>query len=117
MDLQGTVKTVGAIEEKGAKNFKIAKVILDRTSTYQGQEYPNFTEITFQGNKTDLLEERNIAEGDFVSVSGDLQGRYFEYNGEQKFAQDFVVCKLEITRKKMATPTPPENTKEDGIYN
>ena len=117
MELQGTVKTVGNIEEKGAKGFKVAKVILDRTSSYQGQEYPNFTEITFQGNKTDLLEERNIAEGDFVTVSGDLQGRFFEYNGEQKFAQDFVVWKLEITRKKMAAPTPPENTKEDGIYN
>ena len=117
MELQGTVKTVGNIEEKGAKGFKVAKVILDRTSSYQGQEYPNFTEITFQGNKTDLLEERNIAEGDFVTVSGDLQGRFFDYNGDTKFAQDFVVWKLEITRKKMATSTPPENTKEDGIYN
>lgn len=115
MDLQGTVKTVGTIEEKGAKGFKIAKVILDRTSSYQGQEYPNFTEITFQGNKTDLLEERNIAVGDFVTVSGDLQGRFFEYNGEKKFAQDVVCSAFVITEKKQsdtAAAAPTQEPKE-----
>lgn len=121
MELQGTVKTVGAIEERGANNFKIAKVILDRTSTYQGQEYPNFAKVTFQGKKTDLLEERNIAPGDFVKVDGDLQGRFFIHNGEEKFAQDFVAWKLEILRKHIVTDakqppqTPPqENT--NGVY-
>lgn len=114
MELQGTVKTVGPIEEKGASNFKIAKVLLDRSNTYQGTTYENFTEVTFQGKKTDLLEERNIAEGDFVKIDGDLQGRFFQHDGKEKFAQDFVAWKLEIVKKKIQEPAT-EKREDDGI--
>ncbi len=112
MELQGTILSVGAILEKGASNFKVAKIMLDRKSSYQGKEYPNFTEVTFQGNKTDILEKTNVAPGDYVKVNGDLQGRYFDYQGEQKFAQDFVAWSLETIRKvEPQTSTPATETK------
>lgn len=116
MELQGTVKTVGAIEEKGANNFKVAKIVLDRTTTYQGQTYPNFTEVTFQGKKTDLLEERNIAEGDFVKVDGDLQGRFFQHENKEKFAQDFAGWKLEIVKKKITTDSAAAEAPKTNVY-
>lgn len=114
MELQGTVHTVGAIQTKGA-DFKIAEIVLDRKSIYQGKEYPNFSKVFLQGNKTDLLTTVNPQVGDYVEVSGDLQGRFFEYQGEQKFAQDFVIWGIKVVRKAEAT-TEPEKTKEGGIY-
>ena len=112
MELQGTVHKVGTIKEKGTSAFKVAEVILDRKTIYQGQEYPHFTKVVFQGKKTELLEERNIAVGDYVKINGDLNGRYFTHQGEEKFAQDFEAWSLEITRKNINH----ENKKEEKDF-
>lgn len=114
MELQGTVHTVGQIEEKGQNGFKIAKVILDRKTIYQGKEYPNFTEITFMGNKTALIDERNIAPGDYVKVTGDISGRFYtNQEGKEGHAQDFQVWTLEITRKNI--PNNPLTPETNGL--
>lgn len=115
MELQGLVHKVGKIEEKGANEFLVAKITLDRKSIYHGQEYPNFTEVTLQGKKTDLLEERNIAPGDFVKVTGDLQGRFFQHEGTEKFAQDFVAWNIEMVKKKIVGDGPAP-APEDAPY-
>ncbi|MEC5156633.1 hypothetical protein [Chryseobacterium sp. MP_3.2] len=116
MELQGTVLTVGAIEEKGTAKFLVAKIMLDRKSINQGQEYPNFTEVTFQGKKTEILKTANLGEGDYIKVNGDLQGRYFQYEGSERFAQDFVAWNLEVVRKAQTT-LEPEKTADNGIHN
>ena len=114
MELQGTVHTVGEIQTRG-NDFKVAEIVLDRKSIYQGKEYPNFNKITFQGNKTELITNVAPKVGDYVKVTGDIQGRYFDYQGEAKFAQDFVVWTLEILRK--AEPTPEtQNNQSNRIY-
>lgn len=110
MELQGTVHAVGAIQTK-ANDFKVAEIILDRKSIYQGKEYPNFNKVTLQGHKTDLLTNINPKVGDYVKVTGDIQGRYFDYQGEAKFAQDFVVWNIEVIRKAEQPPV------DENIYN
>lgn len=114
MELQGTVHTVGAIQTKGT-DFKVAEIILDRKSIYQGKEYPNFAKVTLQGNKTELLATVNPQVGDFVEVSGDLQGRFFDYQGDTKFAQDFVIWGIKVVRKNEPAAEPEKG--KDGIYN
>ena len=114
MELQGTVHTVGAIQTKGA-DFKVAEIVLDRKSIYQGKEYPNFAKVVVQGNKTELLATVNPQVGDYVEVSGDIQGRFFDYQGDQKFAQDFVVWGIKVIRKAEGA-TEQEKPKEGGIY-
>lgn len=114
MELQGTVHAVGAIQTKGT-DFKVAEIILDRKSIYQGKEYPNFCKGVLQGNKTELLATVNPQVGDYVEVTGDLQGRFFDYQGETKFAQDFVIWNIKIVRKADVT-AEAEKEKKDDIY-
>ena len=119
MVLQGTVQTVGPIEEKGAKNFKICKIMLDRTTTHQGQTYPNFTEITLIGKKTDMVKEKNIAVGDYITVKGDLNGRFFtNKEGGESHAQDFQVWAIEMTRKLQTNEAKTEDkaTAQTDVY-
>ena len=112
MELQGTVHNVGAIETRGT-DFKVAEIILDRKSIYQGKEYPNFAKVVLQGNKTELLATVNPQVGDYVEVSGDIQGRFFDYQGEKKFAQDFVIWGLKVIRKNESQQEPQ---KTNDVY-
>lgn len=106
MDLEGTVHTVGQIEERGQNGFKVCEVILDRKTSYQGQEYPNFTKITLTGKRTELAA--TIAPGDYVKAKGDVKGRFFTTTeGKEGHAQDFEVWGIEVLRKNASAAAEP----------
>lgn len=107
MELEGVVHNVGAVETKGA-DFNVAEIILDRKSSFEGREFPNFTKITLQGKKTELISQRDLMPGDYVRVTGDIKGRFFQHDGKEKHAQDFVVWDIEV-KTKAQPQNPPQN--------
>lgn len=115
MNLQGKVKTINPIILRGAKNFKTRTIILDRTTSYEGKENINHTEITLLGDRADLPEQLQLQPGDFIKCDFNIEGKFFEYNGEEKFSQDVKVWKIEVVSKGTPpTSSQPANaTKED----
>lgn len=116
MNVKGKVYKIGDIEHKG-NDFKVAEIILDRRSMFQGKEYPNFTKVVLQGKRTELLSTSGLKVGAYIDVSGDLQGRFFDYLGETKFSQDFVVWDIKVEQSSAEPEGQKEDkTKSDGIY-
>lgn len=114
MNLQGKIKSIDAIIERGASNFKTRKIVLDRTTVYEGRTNVNFTEISLLGDKTALPETLNLKPGDFIKCDFNIEGRYFDYQGEQKFSQEVKVWKIEVVGQSQPTPAvAPSST--DGM--
>lgn len=105
MELQGKIKTIGAIETKGTNNFKTRKIMLDRSSTYEGKTRTNFTEISLLGDKTDLPEQKGLQAGDFVKCQFNIEGRFFTHEGTEKFAQDVKVWQIDVVSKAQPATT------------
>ena len=47
MELQGKIHQIFETETKGEKNFKTKRMIIDRTTEYQGVLRENYTEVQF----------------------------------------------------------------------
>lgn len=99
MEITGKAHQIGATETKGVNNFKVKKIIIDRTWFHpeDGRPITNFTEVTLTGDKTALAD--NLQIGDKVKATIRINGRFFEHEGEQKFAQDVVCSQFTITEK------------------
>ena len=115
MDIIGKAHTIGATESKGANNFQVKKIIIDRTWFHpeDGRPMPNFTEVTLMGDKTTLADGLQV--GDKVRATIRLNGRFFDHEGEKKFAQDVVCSAFVITEKKQndtAAAAPTQEPKE-----
>lgn len=109
MELQGKIKTISATELKGANNFKTRKIMLDRTSTYEGNTRVNFTEITLLGDKADLPEQQHLRPGDFVKCTFNVKGRFFHHEGQEKFAQDVEVWQISVLQRAAPAQNQTEN--------
>ncbi|KFC19350.1 DUF3127 domain-containing protein [Chryseobacterium sp. FH1] len=99
MDIKGKVLRIGALEEKGASNFKTQDVFLDRTrkDDYSDKVFPNFTKLTFLGDKTALVDK--ITVGDVVTAKFNINGRFFTHDGKELFNQDLAVFEITVDRK------------------
>lgn len=110
MELQGKIKTINPIELKGANQFKTRKIMLDRTTEYEGQRRENHTEITLLGDRADLPEQKQLQPGDFVKCQFNVKGRFFTHEGQEKFAQDVEVWQIDVVRR----AEQPQNTQSNG---
>lgn len=108
MNLQGKIKTIAPIVLRGISEFKTRKIMLDRTTQYEGNLSVNHTEITLLGDRADLPEELNLQPGDIVTCDFQIKGRFFEHEGVEKFGQEVNAWNVKVVGK--VTQPAPEPT-------
>ena len=93
MEVQGKIKIIGEIKTYGAKGFRKAELILDVT---EKPEYPQFVNLEFTQDNTDLLSKFKV--GDSVKVSINLGGReWVNPQGEAKYFNSITGWRIEAT--------------------
>ena len=114
MNLQGKIKTIAPIVLRGTTEFKTRKIMLDRTTQYEGNLSVNHTEITLLGDRADLPEELNLQPGDIVTCDFQIKGRFFDHEGVEKFAQDINAWNVKVVGKvTQPAPEPTEASAEE----
>lgn len=108
-NLQGKIKTIAPIVVRGDKNFKTRKIILDRTSEYEGRVNVNHTEITLLGDRADLPEAIGLNPGDIIKCDFNVKGRFFQHEGVEKFAQDVEAWNIQIVQLHVQPRTETPN--------
>lgn len=106
MDITGKILRIENTETVGANNFEKRKIYLDRTrkEQYSDREFPNFAEITLLGERTKFPEQIALQPGDVAKFYIDVNGRFFQHEGKELFAQELVAWKIE---KRTATNQNP----------
>ena len=103
MEVQGKIKIIGEVKEYGAKGFRKAELILDVT---EKPEYPQFVNLEFTQDNTDLLSKFSV--GDSVKVSINLGGReWVNPQGEAKYFNSIVGWRIEAVGSASSTPQAP----------
>jgi hypothetical protein len=103
MEVQGKIKLIGEIKEYGAKGFRKAELILDVT---EKPEYPQFVNLEFTQDNTDLLSKHKV--GDSVKVSVNIGGReWVNPQGEAKYFNSIVGWRIEAVGSAPSTPQAP----------
>ena len=106
MEVQGKIKLIGEVKSYGANNFRKAELILDVT---EKAEYPQFVNIEFTQDKTDLLSNYKV--GQYVKVSINLGGReWINPQGEAKYFNSITGWRIENVQDAPNVPLP---SKED----
>jgi hypothetical protein len=102
MEVKGKIKIIGEIKEYGAKGFRKAELVLDVT---EKPEYPQFVNLEFTQDNTDLLSKFKV--GDSVNVSINLGGRqWVNPQGEAKYFNSITGWRIEaagLDAKEIAT--------------
>ena len=102
MEVQGKIKIIGEIKTYGAKGFRKAELVLDVT---EKPEYPQFVNLEFTQDNTDLLSKFKV--GDSVKVSINLGGReWVNPQGETKYFNSITGWRIEaagLDAKEIAT--------------
>ena len=114
MEVQGKIKIIGEVKEFGANGFRKAELILDVT---ENPEYPQFVNVEFTQDGTDLLTK--FKEGDEVKVSINLGGReWINPQGEAKYFNSIKGWRIENSGAETSAPSteqfkPVANTSEN----
>ncbi len=87
MELQGKVHQILETETKGEKNFKTKRIIIDRSTEYQGVRRENYTEVQFSAANVEIVENLQLKPGDVLKCNFDINGRFYPKNGETKYFQ------------------------------
>jgi hypothetical protein len=91
MQVQGKIKIIGEVQTFGDNGFRKAELILDVT---QNPEYPQFVNIDFTQDKTDLLNSYKV--GQSVDVYINLGGReWINPQGEAKYFNSVTGWRIE----------------------
>ena len=91
MEVQGKIKIIGEIKTYGAKGFRKAELVLGVT---EKPEYPQFVNLEFTQDNTDLLSKFKV--GDSVNVSINLGGReWVNPQGEAKYFNSITGWRIE----------------------
>jgi hypothetical protein len=103
MEVQGKIKIIGEVKEYGAKGFRKAELILDVT---EKSEYPQFVNLEFTQDNTDLLSKYKV--GDTVKVSINLGGReWINPQGEAKYFNSITGWRIEEVGSAPSTAQAP----------
>ena len=109
MEVQGKIKLIGEIKAYGAKGFRKAELVLDVTEKV---EYPQFVNVEFTQDNTDLLSKHKV--GDSVKVSINLGGReWVNPQGEAKYFNSIVGWRIEAVGTAPSTPLAPVKQLEE----
>lgn len=87
MELQGKIHQILETETKGEKNFKTKRMIIDRTTEYQGVRRENYTEVQFSAANVEIVENLQLKPGDVLKCNFDIKGRFYPKDGETKYFQ------------------------------
>jgi hypothetical protein len=115
MEVQGKIKIIGEAKEFGANAFKKAELILDVT---ENPQYPQFVNLEFTQDNTDLLSKFKV--GDDVKVSINLGGReWINPQGEAKYFNSIKGWKIEKASGEIPAPfeaaPPTQEVEDDGL--
>jgi hypothetical protein len=109
MEVTGVIKIIGEIKEYGAKGFRKAELILDVT---EKPEYPQFINLEFTQDNTDLLSNYKV--GDTVKVSINLGGReWVNPQGEAKYFNSITGWRIEEVGSAPITAQAPAQQLEE----
>ena len=98
MELQGVIKEILPIEERGEKKFKTRNIILDRSRQDQGRE--NFTEIQLLGDNTNTPENLQLQPGDAIKCNFEINGKYYnDKNGVRRLGQSISAWGITVIQK------------------
>ena len=102
MQVQGKIKIIGEVQTFGANGFRKAELILDVT---ENPEYPQFVNVDFTQDKTDLLNSYKV--GQSVNVSINLGGReWINPQGEAKYFNSVTGWKIEAVTQDISSLRP-----------
>ena len=87
MELQGKIHQIFETETKGEKNFKTKRIIIDRTTEYQGVRRENYTEVQFADGNVEVIETFQLKPGDVLKCNFNIKGRFYPKDGETKYFQ------------------------------
>ena len=99
MELQGKIKTIHPLEEKGERKFKTQEITLDRTSEYNGDRKENYSRIQLSGANTDQVLNLQLKEGDIIKCNFEINGRFYEKEGEQKYFQTVSAWGITVIKR------------------
>jgi len=109
MEVTGKIKLIGDIKTFGAKGFRKAELILDVT---EKPEYPQFVNLEFTQDNTDLLSKYKV--GESVKVSINLGGReWVNPQGEAKYFNSITGWRIEAVGTAPSTPQAPAKQLEE----
>jgi len=109
MEVTGKIKLIGEIKTFGAKGFRKAELILDVT---EKPEYPQFVNLEFTQDNTDLLSKYKV--GESVKVSINLGGReWVNPQGEAKYFNSITAWRIESVGTASGTPQAPAQQLEE----
>lgn len=92
MELKGTIKKIGAIQDFASGFQKRDAVILTE------EQYPQPINVEFLKDKIDLLD--NLNEGDKVTIGINIRGREWQSpQGETKYFNSIIGWKLTVDEK------------------
>ena len=101
MEIQGTVKVIGQIQEIGSKGFKKRELVV----TVPYDKYPQHILVEFVQDKTSLLD--GLVVGQKIIVSINIRGReWINPQGEVKYFNSIQGWKIEIPSH-AEIPQPP----------
>lgn len=110
--VKGTTQTIPS--KNGGNGFTKRSLVIDcsRFDQYTGQQFENYVEFEFTGNKVGELDA--FKEGDLVEVSFVLSGRKYEKDGVVRFFNTIVGYKIENYQRSQAqqTPVPPQHEEQ-----
>ena len=111
MEVLGKIKIIGEVKEFGANAFKKAELILDVT---ENPTYPQFVNLEFTQDGTDLLNKFKV--GDDVKVSINLGGReWINPQGEAKYFNSVKGWRIEKVGESQAAPFEPAGELVQGV--
>ena len=101
MEIQGTVKVIGQIQEIGSKGFKKRELVV----TVPDDKYPQHILVEFVQDKTSLLG--GLLVGQKIKVGINLRGReWINPQGEAKYFNAIQGWRIEIPQG-AEIPQPP----------
>lgn len=117
MDITGVLLKKSEVQEKTEK-FKIQEFYLDctRYDQYTGERYENI--IKFQVTNANIEKLQAVQEGYIVKVSFFPTGRFFDYQGEKKHAQNLNAYQVDFINRPESPTTKQEQIQATmQVYN
>ncbi len=101
MEVKGKIKRITDTQTFGSNGFRKREVVI-----VTDEQYPQFLNIEFVQDKTDLLNQ--FAEGDEVEISINLRGReWISPQGETKYFNSIQGWRISKITQEMPQETPP----------
>lgn len=118
MEQIGNIMSRTAPQDK-TPTFRVQEFFMDASyvDNYTQEKRENFLKFQVTGKNIEKFAE--IPDGARVKITFSIRGRFYDKEGaaEKGHGQNLDAYKFEVISKPGEKTIPPENTKDDGIYN